>query len=132
MTPAPAAEDPALAVLEAGGVEGIRRLLDLLDVIAEERHRLHGGDEQGAVMRLLTRQLLAGDTGGMPLLRLSRQTGIPRETLRRKIGPLLNRGYLRQDEAGRYHCGAPYFTDAAAARERLVKTLQSLFGDTIR
>lgn len=126
------ADDEAATILRAGGIEDIRRVLDLLDVIAEERLRLHGGDEQGAVMRLLVRQLLEGDGSGMPLLRLARQTGIPRETLRRKIGPLLNRGYLRQDEEGRYHAGIAYFQDAASARERLVKTLRDLFGDAIR
>ncbi|MDD3447038.1 MAG: helix-turn-helix domain-containing protein, partial [Zavarzinia sp.] len=102
--------------LDAQGVEDVRRLLDLLDVIADERQRLHGGDEQGAVMRLLARQLLDGDGAGMPLLRIARLTNIPRETLRRKIGPLLNRGYLVQDEEGRYHCGEAYFVDSAAAR----------------
>lgn len=126
------ADDEAATILRAGGIEDIRRVLDLLDVIAEERLRLHGGDEQGAVMRLLVRQLLEGDGSGMPLLRLARQTGIPRETLRRKIGPLLNRGYLRQDEDGRYHAGTAYFQDAASARERLVKTLRDLFGDVMR
>lgn len=127
-----AEDDEAATILRAGGIEDIRRVLDLLDVIAEERLRLHGGDEQGAVMRLLVRQLLEGDGSGMPLLRLARQTGIPRETLRRKIGPLLNRGYLRQDADGRYHAGIAYFQDAASARERLVKTLRDLFGDAIR
>ncbi|MCF4166628.1 helix-turn-helix domain-containing protein [Zavarzinia compransoris] len=115
--------------LDAQGIEDVRRLLDLLDVIAVERQRLHGGDEQGAVMRLLVRQLLDGDASGMPLLRLSRLTGIPRETLRRKIGTLLNRGYLVQDEAGRYHAGAAYFRDSVAARQRTAFAIRSLLSD---
>lgn len=125
--------DPAFPVevpgLDADGVEEMRRLLNLLDIIAIERQRLHGGDEQGAVMRLLVRQLLDGDASGMPLLRLSRLTGIPRETLRRKIGILLNRGYLIQDEAGRYHAGEAYFRDSFDARQRATVAIRSLLSD---
>ncbi|MFA5121851.1 hypothetical protein [Zavarzinia sp.] len=110
-------------VRDADDAVGVRRLLDLLDLIAEERMRLHGGDEQGAVMRLLLRQLLDGDTAGMPLLRLSRLAEVPRETLRRKLGVLLNRGYLMQDGDGRYHITPAYFTASAAARKRVETAL---------
>jgi len=114
----------AIPGLDDAGIEETRHLLDLLDLIAAERLRLHGGDEQGAVMRLLLRQMIGGDDSGMPLLRLARLAGRPRETLRRKLGPLLNRGYLVQDTAGRYHCGAAYFADSASARQRILDALR--------
>ncbi|PWR22902.1 helix-turn-helix domain-containing protein [Zavarzinia aquatilis] len=110
--------------LDPASIDETRHLLDLLDLIAAERQRLHGGDEQGAVVRLLLRQMIGGDDRGMPLLRLAKLTGCPRETLRRKLGPLLNRGYLVQDEAGRYRCGAAYFTDSASARQRILDALR--------
>ncbi|MCW0183467.1 hypothetical protein [Zavarzinia sp.] len=123
---------PSLPGLDADGIEETRHLLDILDLIAAERLRLHGGDEQGAVMRLLLRQMIAGDNNGMPLLRLARLAGCPRETLRRKLGPLLNRGYLVQDEAGRYHCGAAYFADSASARQRILAALRQFMAPAAR
>lgn len=115
--------------LDAGALEELRRLLDVLDTIAAERLSLHGGDEQGAVMRHLLRQLLAGDHEGLPLFRLARLTGFPRETLRRKIGLLLNRGYVVQDEAGRYHCAPAYVADSNAARRRVIDVLRRFFAE---
>lgn len=123
---------PPLPGLDAAGIEETRSLLDILDLIAAERLRLHGGDEQGAVMRLLLRQMIGGDSGGMPLLRLARLAGCPRETLRRKLGPLLNRGYLAQGEDGRYHIGAAYFADSADARRRILTALRQFMPSPAR
>ncbi|RJF87204.1 hypothetical protein D3874_09335 [Oleomonas cavernae] len=106
--------------------EDIRRLLDVLDLIATERLRLHGGDEQGAVMRLLMRRLIDGDAAGLPLLRLAKETGIPRETLRRKLGPLLNKRFLVQDEAGRYRIGKAYVVASFASRQAVLAALATL------
>ena len=106
--------------------EDIRRLLDVLDLIAGERLRLHGGDEQGAVMRLLMRRLIDGDVAGVPLLRLAKETGIPRETLRRKLGPLLNKRFLVQDEAGRYRVGKAYIAASFVSRQAVLAALSVL------
>lgn len=106
--------------------EDIRRLLDVLDLIAAERLRLHGGDEQGAVMRLLMRRLIDGDAAGLPLLRLARETGVPRETLRRKLGPLLNKHFLVQDEAGRYRIGKAYVAASFVSRQAVLAALSAL------
>lgn len=106
--------------------ENLRRLIGVLDLIAAERARLHGGDEQGAVMRLLLRHLLDGDSAGMPLLRLSKLTEIPRETLRRKLGPLLNKGFLLREADGRYRLGRAYLKAGIESRKAVLAALLEL------
>lgn len=123
---------PGDLALDRREAEDLRRILDALDLIAAERLRLHGGDDQGMVMRLLVRRMIDGDASGMPLLRLARETGIPRETLRRKLGPLLNRHYLVQDENGRYCVGAAYLEAIIRSRQAVVEALDVIAGRSIQ
>lgn len=102
-----------LPLLEAP--ERLERFLAFLDRLYERRTALHRGDEQAAVMRVLTRACLIDGEPGVSLHALSKQTGVPRETLRRKIGTLINRAYVEQDEEKRYRPTVKYRLDSQAA-----------------
>lgn len=101
----------------------LERYLAFLDRLYETRMRLHVGDAQAAVMRILTRACTIEGEPGVSLHALARQTGIPRETLRRKIGTLINKRFVEQDAEKRFRPTEAY---RLASRQDMIETTREM------